>query len=78
MRKQLTALLLLVLTVIFYFSVIGVVVGVVMFLVDPNLFYGLVLCLAVTIVLIYTIAFKSKPQFKQTVVWFLEKGPPLS
>ncbi|MEK7100691.1 MAG: hypothetical protein AAB921_01170 [Patescibacteria group bacterium] len=77
MKKHLLAALFLVLTTVFYFSIIGVLFGLYLLLTKPSLESAVLLGVCVVIVLLYGIAMKLKPGFRKLVADVLENHPPL-
>lgn len=77
MKKHLLAFLFLILTAVFYFSLIGVLVGLYLLITEPSLGYAVIVGFCVIVVVLYGIAMKLKPGFRKLVVDVLENQPPL-
>jgi len=77
MKKHLLAFLFLVLTAVFYFSIIGVLVGLYLLLTKPSPESVVLLGVCVVIVVLYGIAMKLRTGFGKLVVDALENHPPL-
>ena len=77
MKKHLLATLFLVLTAVFYFSIIGILFGLYLLLTKPSLEGAVLLGVCVVIVFLYGIAMKLKPGFGKLVAGTLENLPPL-
>ncbi|GEM_PF-1637573 len=76
MKKYFISFLLLVAACIFYISIIVIPVGIILFVLDPNLFYGLIVLFAAIILSIYRVIMKRKPAFQKLIFNFWEQIPP--
>jgi hypothetical protein len=78
MKKQLIAFGLLALTTIFYFAVLGVLVGIVLTISEPIIINGVFLGVSMLVLVLYMLAFKLKPNFKKIVFLSLKNSGPMS
>jgi len=78
MKTHIIAFGLLILTAIFYYSILGVLAGGILFILDPDIFSGALLGISLLLILLYIAAFKAKPNFKNIVLSSLANNGPLS
>lgn len=76
MKTQIYSFLLVLAACLFYLSIATIPIGILSFIFDPNLFYVLVVLLAISIVSIYSLVMKKNPGFQRLLSDFWEQVPP--